>query len=134
MTTVGSSSRAYETVEGLSVELADGVLTITMNRPDSLNSLTQAMLAGIADSVERAASDERVRVVRLKGAGRGFSSGAGIGEGDQNMSSTDSRTDVIDDGRSGEEDAQPDGDACTHHGYQGDCERGVGRHRDAPPV
>jgi enoyl-CoA hydratase len=96
MTTVDSSSRAYQTVNGLSVELADGVLTITMNRPDSLNSLTQAMLAGIADSLDRAASDERVRVVRLKGVGRGFSSGAGIGAGDQNTSTAASPTDVID--------------------------------------
>src|ERR1700758_118688 len=96
MTTVDSSTQAYESVDGLSVELADGVLAITMNRPDSLNSLTQAMLAGIADSVDRAASDERVRVVRLRGAGRGFSSGAGIGEGDQNTRSAASPTDVID--------------------------------------
>jgi enoyl-CoA hydratase len=96
MTTVDSGTWAYQTVDGLSLELTDGVLTITMNRPDSLNSLTQAMLAGIADSVDRAASDERVRVVRLRGAGRGFSSGAGIGEGDQNTRSAASPTDVID--------------------------------------
>ena len=40
-----SSTQAYPTVDGLSVELADGVLSITMNRPDSLNALTMAMLA-----------------------------------------------------------------------------------------
>lgn len=94
MTPVDSSTQAYQSVDGLSVELADGVLAITMNRPDSLNSLTRAMLAGIADSVERAASDQRVRVVRLSGAGRGFSSGAGISQDDQR--SAGSPTDVID--------------------------------------
>jgi enoyl-CoA hydratase len=82
MTTVDSSIQAYPTVHGLSIALVDGVLSITMNRPDSLNALTEAMMTGIADTVERAGSDERVRVVRLGGAGRGFSSGAGISEGD----------------------------------------------------
>jgi enoyl-CoA hydratase len=83
-------------VDGLLVDLRDGVLSITMNRPDSLNALTQAMLAGVADAVERAAGDERVRVVRLGGAGRGFSSGAGISEQDQKVSRAGSPTDVID--------------------------------------
>src|SRR3984957_16216420 len=67
----------------LSIELADGVLSVTLNRPDSLNSLTAAMLTGIADTLEHAAGDPRVRVVRLGGAGRGFSSGAGISQEDQ---------------------------------------------------
>ena len=71
------------TTTDLSVELADGVLSVTLNRPDSLNSLTASMLTGIADTLEQAAGDPRVRVVRLGGAGRGFSSGAGISEDDQ---------------------------------------------------
>ena len=83
-------------VDGLMITLADGVLSITMNRPDSLNSLTEAMLSGIADAVERAADDDRVRVVRLGGAGRGFSSGAGIGEEDQKGGGTSSPTKIID--------------------------------------
>jgi len=73
----------------LSVSVADGVLSVTMNRPESLNSLTGDMLGGIADAVERAATDPAVRVVRLRGAGRGFSSGAGIGEQDQQEKSQD---------------------------------------------
>ena len=83
-------------VDGLMITLADGVLSITMNRPDSLNSLTEAMLTGIADAVERAADDDRVRVVRLGGAGRGFSSGAGIGEEDLKGGGTSSPTKIID--------------------------------------
>lgn len=65
-------------VAGLRVTLADGVLSVTIDRPESLNSLTTAVLAGIADAMERAATDPRVKVVRLGGAGRGFSSGAGM--------------------------------------------------------
>ena len=43
----------------------------------------------MADALERAATDPRVRVVRLGGAGRGFSSGAGISADDQPATGTD---------------------------------------------
>jgi enoyl-CoA hydratase len=83
MTTTDSRTDVYRNMDDLSVELADGVLAVTLNRPDSLNSLTAAMLKGIADVLSQAARDPRVRVVRLGGAGRGFSSGAGISEEDR---------------------------------------------------
>jgi enoyl-CoA hydratase len=82
MTTTDSSPDAYIGIDDLVVTLAEGVLSLTLNRPDSLNSLTAAMLITIADTLERAATDPRVRVVRLGGAGRGFSSGAGISDED----------------------------------------------------
>lgn len=66
-------------VEGLQVDLTDGVLRITLDRPDSLNSVTAPMLFALADLLERAATDVQVRVVRLGGSGRGFCSGASIG-------------------------------------------------------
>jgi enoyl-CoA hydratase len=69
-------------VAGLGVTLTDGVLSVTINRPDSLNSLTIPVITGIADALERAATDPGVKVVRLGGAGRGFSSGAGISADD----------------------------------------------------
>ncbi|BBX62970.1 enoyl-CoA hydratase [Mycobacterium saskatchewanense] len=69
-------------VAGLDVTLTDGVLSVTINRPDSLNSLTVPVITGIADAMERAATDPDVRVVRLGGAGRGFCSGAGISADD----------------------------------------------------
>jgi enoyl-CoA hydratase len=80
-------------VAGLVVTLADGVLSVTINRPESLNSVTMPVLAGIADAMEWAATDPRVKVVRLGGAGRGFSSGAGIGADD--VDSGGSATDII---------------------------------------
>ena len=79
MTALDSGIDTLAPVEGLSVSLADGVLSVTIDRPDSLNSLTTPVLAGIADAMAAAGSDPRVKVVRLGGAGRGFSSGAGIG-------------------------------------------------------
>ncbi|OBK98394.1 enoyl-CoA hydratase [Mycobacterium asiaticum] len=69
-------------VAGLDVDLTDGVLSLTINRPDSLNSLIIPVITGLADAMERAATDPAVRVVRLGGAGRGFSSGAGISADD----------------------------------------------------
>ncbi len=69
-------------VRGLLVELNAGVLSITIDRPESLNSVNPAVLDGIVSALEAAKSDPRVRVVRLGGTGRGFSSGAGIGADD----------------------------------------------------
>lgn len=83
MTSIDSSTGEYVSVEGLDVCLGDGLLSLTLNRPDSLNSLTAAMLHGIADALESAATDPEVKVVRLAGAGRGFSSGAGLSADDQ---------------------------------------------------
>ncbi len=73
-------------VAGLDVTLTDGVLSVTINRPDSLNSLITPVITGIADAMEQAAVDPGVKVVRLGGAGRGFSSGAGISADDMSGS------------------------------------------------
>jgi enoyl-CoA hydratase len=97
MNTIDSGSEAYTGIDDLTVALDDGVLTVTLNRPDSLNSLTAPMLTTFADTLERAASDPRVRVVRISGAGRGFSSGAGISEEDHaNPGAAGTPADVLD--------------------------------------
>jgi enoyl-CoA hydratase len=82
MTAIDTGIDALTPVAGLSVTLTDGVLSVIIDRPDSLNSLTTPVLAGIADAVECAATDPRVQVVRLGGTGRGFSSGAGMSADD----------------------------------------------------
>ena len=73
-----TNSDAHTGIDDLSVTLNDGVLAVTLNRPESLNSLTAAMFSAIADAMDGAATDPAVRVVRIGGAGRGFSSGAGL--------------------------------------------------------
>jgi enoyl-CoA hydratase len=78
-----TTTESYTGIDDLEVSLRDGVLSVTLNRPDSLNSLTAPMLETIAAALERAASDPGVRVVCLRGAGRGFSSGAGISAADR---------------------------------------------------
>ena len=82
MTAIDSGIDALAPVDGLAVSLADGVLSVTIDRPDSLNSLTLPVFEGLADAMEQAANDPRVKVVRLGGAGRGFCSGAGMSADD----------------------------------------------------
>ncbi|MBU9766337.1 enoyl-CoA hydratase [Mycobacterium sp. TNTM28] len=83
MTATREQPDAYPDTDDVTVSLEDGVLSVTLNRPDSLNSLTQRMLVAVSEAIELAATDPNVRVVRLGGAGRGFSSGAGLSEEDQ---------------------------------------------------
>jgi len=53
----------------------DGVLTVTLNRPDVLNAFNDLMLRELHDTLRQAARDAAVRCVVLTGAGRGFCSG-----------------------------------------------------------
>jgi enoyl-CoA hydratase len=82
MTAIDSGIDALAPVDGLAVNLAGGVLSVTIDRPESLNSLTLPVFEGLADAIEQAANDPRVKVVRLGGAGRGFCSGAGMSADD----------------------------------------------------
>jgi methylglutaconyl-CoA hydratase len=58
----------------------DGVLTITLNRPDQRNALDAAMIDALARMFDRADVDATVRVVALCGAGRDFCSGMDLRE------------------------------------------------------
>ena len=62
-------------------EVADGVLTITLNRPDRLNAFTAPMGRELIEAFDRADADDDVRVVIVTGAGRGFCAGADLGGG-----------------------------------------------------
>jgi len=63
---------AYETILS---EMTDGVLTLTLNRPDVLNAVTDAMLAELQNAFRDAERDAAVRCIVLTGAGRGFCAG-----------------------------------------------------------
>ncbi|HEX7733831.1 MAG TPA: enoyl-CoA hydratase [Ktedonobacteraceae bacterium] len=64
--------------EHLLVQEDGGVLTVTMNRPEVLNAVSEQMLDGLGEVMEAAAVDEGVRCVVLTGAGRAFGSGADL--------------------------------------------------------
>ncbi len=71
------------TYETLLTETADGVLTITLNRPEVLNALTRQVLNELRDVVCAAERDAAVRCLVLTGAGRGFCSGLDLTAGAQ---------------------------------------------------
>jgi methylglutaconyl-CoA hydratase len=60
--------------------LADGVLTVTLNRPDKRNALDSATVDGLHVALERAELDAAVRVVAVRGAGKDFCAGADLAE------------------------------------------------------
>lgn len=61
------------------LDIADGLWTVTIDRPEKANSLTGAMLAELADITMRA-GDEGARALVLTGAGKVFSAGADLDE------------------------------------------------------
>ena len=62
-------------------EVADGVCTVTLNRPDQLNAVTSTMLGELGEAWDRADADDAVRAVIVTGAGRAFCAGADLGAG-----------------------------------------------------
>jgi 2-(1,2-epoxy-1,2-dihydrophenyl)acetyl-CoA isomerase len=68
------------TFEFISADTADGVLTITLNRPEVLNSFTFAMASELQRALGHVANDAGVRAVLLTGAGRGFCAGQDLSE------------------------------------------------------
>ncbi len=61
-------------------EEAEGIVTLTLNDPKTLNSLSDAMLAALKARLEQTAADPDVRCVVLSGAGRAFCAGHDLRE------------------------------------------------------
>ncbi len=59
-------------------DVADGVATITLSRPERLNAFDDLMLTEWRDAIERSDADGDVRAIILTGAGRGFCSGMDV--------------------------------------------------------
>lgn len=69
-----------ESGDGVAIEIADGVLTIRLNRPDRLNAINGAMREDLKAAFARAESDDSVRAVLLTGNGRAFCTGQDLAE------------------------------------------------------
>ena len=64
--------------ETILFEVEDGIGTLTLNRPDRLNAMTNRMVRETTDALRSVARDPSVRVLVLTGAGRGFCPGADL--------------------------------------------------------
>ena len=65
----------------INYETAEGILTLTLNRPEKLNAFSRAMLAELLDAFDRADADDDVRAIIVTGAGRAFCAGADLSAG-----------------------------------------------------
>ncbi len=64
----------------LLIERAEGVATVTLNRPESMNSLSVSLKEALLDELTQIAGDPAVRAVVLTGSGRGFCVGQDLRE------------------------------------------------------
>lgn len=65
----------------LQFDISDGVALITLNRPETMNSLTGAMIEGLGQAYRRCDEDDAVRVVVVTGTGQAFCAGADMSGG-----------------------------------------------------
>jgi enoyl-CoA hydratase/carnithine racemase len=69
------------TFETLLYEVADHVATVTINRPEKMNTWNAVLAAELSDALQQANADDDVRAVVLTGAGRAFCAGADLERG-----------------------------------------------------
>jgi 2-(1,2-epoxy-1,2-dihydrophenyl)acetyl-CoA isomerase len=62
----------------LLINLEERVLTLTLNRPNKLNALSEAMIMAAIDRLRRAVSDPAVGAIVITGSGRGFCAGGDV--------------------------------------------------------
>ena len=67
--------------QDITLDIADGIATITLNRPDKLNAFTGKMMYEIIDAFDRTDADDSVKAVIVTGAGKGFCAGADLSSG-----------------------------------------------------
>jgi 2-(1,2-epoxy-1,2-dihydrophenyl)acetyl-CoA isomerase len=68
------------TYESIKFTIENGIAVLTLNRPDRLNSFTQAMHREVRDALDTLQADKSVRVLVLTGAGRGFCAGQDLND------------------------------------------------------
>src|SRR5215510_13013212 len=66
--------------ETILFEIADGVATLTLNRPDKLNAFTAAMHEELREAMQRIRAAEGLRALLITGSGRGFCAGQDLTE------------------------------------------------------
>lgn len=66
--------------ESIKVDVTDGVATLTLNRPERLNSFTEAMHGEVRAALDAISTDRTIRCLVLTGAGRGFCAGQDLSD------------------------------------------------------
>ena len=101
--------------ETLRYEVADRILTITMNRPERLNAFNSKMQREFLEALDRADSDDSVRAVIVTGEGRGFCAGADLEKGAETFD-YDNQTDAAKEERASNEGRQDGENAWLRDG------------------
>jgi enoyl-CoA hydratase/carnithine racemase len=79
---------AQPTFETILYDVADGIATITLNRPDKLNAFTTQMMVDMIAAFDATDADDAVRAVIVTGAGRAFCAGADLSAGGRTFDDT----------------------------------------------
>jgi 2-(1,2-epoxy-1,2-dihydrophenyl)acetyl-CoA isomerase len=82
-------------LETVNLTTAEGVATIELNRPQTLNAWNAQFGADLMAVLEQCASDDAIRAVLITGAGRGFSSGADLRELGGGAATPEERPDAV---------------------------------------
>jgi enoyl-CoA hydratase/carnithine racemase len=90
---------AFETIL---YDVADGIATITLNRPDKLNAFTGQMMFDMIKAFDLSDADDDVRAVIVTGAGRGFCAGADLSAGGSTFDRTGRQDEIREEGRVGD--------------------------------
>nr|WP_087573624.1 enoyl-CoA hydratase/isomerase family protein [Sphingomonas sp. CDS-1] len=76
----------------ISYDVEDRIVTVTLNRPEAMNALTDELYRELRDALERIRSDKDIACVILSGAGRAFCAGADLKVPRDHMTAIDRRT------------------------------------------
>jgi enoyl-CoA hydratase/carnithine racemase len=87
--------------ETLLYDVADGVATVTLNRPDRLNAVNTTVIRELVAAFDRADADDGVRAVIVTGAGRAFCAGADLGGGGATFGPREGRSERPEEHRDG---------------------------------
>lgn len=93
----------YETIRH---DVADGIATVTLQRPEKLNAVNSTMIRELVEALERVDADDAVRAVIVTGSGRAFCAGADLSGGGRTF---DHRATEASSGRTEDPDEHRDG-------------------------
>src|SRR5262245_1857238 len=65
----------------IAYEVSDGVLTLTLDRPEALNAITMTMVDELVDAFDHSDADDNIRAIVVTGRGRAFCAGADLSMG-----------------------------------------------------